>query len=63
MTIGGIILIAFDIIAIITLLIILCLYIKGTRNYVRDLSAKIMGKYKFDSNDRRIFKDKWKDIV
>lgn len=63
MTTGEIVLVVFDIIAIIALLIILYLYLKGTKNYVKDLIAKTMNKYKFDPEDKRIFKDKWKEIV
>ena len=63
MTTGEIILVTFNLIVVVVLLIILCLNLKGTKNYVKDLTIKTMNKYKFDSNDKRIFKDKWKDIV
>lgn len=63
MTSEEIVLVTFNIAAIIALLIILCLNLKGTRNHVRDLTAKTMDKYKFDPNDKRIFKDNWKDIA
>ena len=62
MTTGEIILVAFILIVVVALTI-LCLNNKGTKNYVKDLTIKTMNKYKFDPEDKRYFKDSWKNIV
>lgn len=66
-SIGEILLIALGLIVGAVLITILYLLHKGltinSNGYVNELIEKTMNKYKFDPEDKRIFKDKWKDIV
>jgi len=66
-SIGEILLIALGLIVGAVLITILYLLHKGltinANGYVNELIEKTMNKYKFDPEDKRIFKDKWKDIV
>ena len=66
-SIGEILLIVLGLIVGAVLITILYLIHKGltinVNGYVNELIEKTMNKYKFDPEDKRIFKDKWKDIV
>ena len=66
-SIGEILLIALGLIVGAVLITILYLLHKGltinANGYVNELIEKTMNKYKFDPEDKRIFKDKWKEIV
>ena len=66
-SIGEILLIALGLIVGAVLITILYLLHKGltinANGYFNELIEKTMNKYKFDPEDKRIFKDKWKDIV